>query len=327
MARGAAGLTASVPRREDLPARVSIREVGPRDGLQSEAPLPVEVRAELLSMLSRTGLPKIEAVSFVSPKAVPAMAGAAEVWRRAERRPGVTYSALVPNRRGAEAAAEAGGFGALQGFLSATESYNRHNVGKPVQDSIADVAEVAAVGAGAGIPVECSVSCAFGDPEEGDVDPGRVLEVAGRLVDHGVSGISLADTTGMGTPTRVWDLVGRFRERFPGVRLNLHLHDTRGTALANVLAALLAGCDELDASLGGIGGSPFAPGAGGNVATEDLLHLLLDMGVETGLDEGGLEGLREIGHWLEGVLGHKLRSHVGRAGPRWTVSTPYRRMG
>jgi hydroxymethylglutaryl-CoA lyase len=303
--------------RPNLPARVTIREVGPRDGLQSEAPLPVEPRARLISALSTTGVPKIEAASFVSPKAVPAMADAAAVWARAERSPDVVYSALVPNRRGAEEAVAAGGFGGLQAFLAASDGYNRHNVGKSVEESVRDVREVVAVAHGGQLPVECTISSAFGDGYEGDVAPARVVQVAEWLVGAGIDALSLADTTGMATPTRIWDVVGRVRDRFPDVPLSLHLHDTRGTAMANLLAALELGVVEFDAGVGGLGGSPFAPpGANGNLATEDAVHMLTDMGIETGVD---LDGLLEAARLLESMVGHPLRSQVSTSGPRWAI--------
>jgi len=296
---------------------VTIREVGPRDGLQSELPLPVEARARLIGALSRTGLRKIEAVSFVSEKAVPAMADAAEVWRAADRNPAVEYSALVPNRRGAEAALQAGGFGSLQAFLAASDGYNQKNVGKTVWESVGDVAEVARVGREAGVRVEVSISTAFGDPYSGDVPPERVLELASELLELGVQGISLGDTTGMATPGRVWDVVGLLKVWLPGTPLNVHFHDTRGAAMANVLAALEMGVDEFDASVGGIGGSPFAEGAVGNVATEDLVHMLEDMGIETDID---LDRLLEASKLVEELVGHDIPSHVGKAGPRWSVA-------
>ena len=296
-----------------LPSRVVIREVGPRDGLQAEAPLSTSARARLIEALSWTGVPKIEAVSFVSPKAVPAMADASEVWRQVRASPSVLYSALVPNRRGAEAAVEAGGFGSLQAFLAASEGYNRKNVGKTVEESSADVREVVEVAHAAGIPAEVSISAAFGDPFEGDVPPGRVLEVAKRLADSGADGISLGDTTGMASPTRVWGLVELLREHLPEVPLNLHFHDTRGTAMANVLAALEAGVAEFDASIGGLGGSPFAPGANGNLATEDLVLMLADMGIETGVDFGAL---LEAARLTEELVGHPLSSRAPRSGLR-----------
>jgi hydroxymethylglutaryl-CoA lyase len=303
--------------RPDLPARVTIREVGPRDGLQAERPLTVEDRARLIDALSATGVPKIEAVSFVSPKSVPAMADAAEVWARVRRADGVAYSALVPNRRGAEAALEAGGFASLQAFLAASDGYNRHNVGKSVEESVDDVRAVVDVAHPAGLTVECSISSSFGDAYDGDVSPERVLDVARWLVDAGVDALSIADTTGMATPTRVWDVVGLLRECLPDTPLSLHFHDTRGTAMANALAALEAEVTELDASVGGLGGSPFAPpGANGNLATEDLVHMLTDMGIETGVD---LERVLDAARLVEDLVGHPLAGQVSRSGPRWAV--------
>lgn len=299
-----------------LPARVEIREVGPRDGLQAERPLPPEDRARLIEALSQTGIRRIEAVSFVSPKAVPAMAEAADAWASVRRVSSVSYSALVPNGRGAEDAVRAGGFESLQAFIGASQGYNVKNVGKSVEESLADVTGVVEVSRSAGLPVEVSISASFGDPYEGDVAPARVLEVVERVLDGGAAAISLADTTGMGTPTRIWDVVGLFRQRFPKIPLNLHLHDTRGTAMANALAALEAGVDDLDASVGGLGGSPFAPGANGNLATEDLVHMLEDMGIQTGVNLGRLLDAATV---AEELVGHPLASQVSKAGPRWAV--------
>ena len=302
--------------RPALPARVTIREVGPRDGLQAEAPLKVGDRVRLIDALSGCGFRKIEAVSFVSPKAVPAMADAAQVWAGVEKDPGIEYSALVPNRRGAEAAIEVGGFGSLQAFLAASDGYNRKNVGKSVEESMEDVRDVVEAAGQARIPVECSISAAFGDPYEGDVTPATVVDVAVRLTDTGVAAISLGDTTGMATPARVWDVVGLLRQRLPSVPLNLHFHDTRGTAMANVLAALQLGVTEFDASVGGLGGSPFAPGANGNLATEDVVHMLADLGIETGID---LDRVLAAARLAEELVGHPLSSQVSKAGPRWAV--------
>ncbi len=300
----------------NLPARVSIREVGPRDGLQSEPPLPVEDRARLISVLSRTGIRKMEAVSFVSPNAVPAMANAPDVWAAVDHNPEVAYSALVPNRKGAEAALQAGGFASLQAFLAVSDGYNQKNVGKSVDESIRDVADVVAAARTEGVPVEVSISAAFGDPYEGDVEPDRVLGLTEKLLSIGASGFSLGDTTGMATPSRVWDLLGTLRERLRDVPLNLHFHDTRGTGMANVLAALQVGADDFDASIGGLGGSPFAPGANGNVATEDLVHMLTDMGIETGVDLDALLGASRL---VEELVGRRVASQVAKAGPRWAL--------
>ena len=300
--------------RDRLPSRVTVREVGPRDGLQAEDPLPVEARVRLIEALSATGVPAIEAVSFVSPKAVPAMTDAAEVWARVKKAPGVRYSALVPNRKGAESAIDAGGFHSIQAFLAASDGYNRKNVGKSVEESVADVAEVIGVAKDAGLPVEVSISAAFGDPYEGDVEPERVAKLASVLADRGAAGVSLGDTTGMANPTRVWEMVKLLYGRTPDLHVNMHFHDTRGTGMANVLAALEAGVDEFDASVGGMGGSPFAPGANGNVATEDLVHMLADMGIETGVDLGKLI---EAAGLARELVGHDLPGQVSKAGPRW----------
>ena len=270
----------------------------------------MKARAGLIDMLNGANLPKIEAVSFVSPKAVPAMADAAEVWKLVRRRPEVEYSALVPNRRGAEAALEGGGFSALQVFLAASEGYNRKNVGKSVEESLEDVREVIEIASAKGVPTEVTISSSFGDAYDGPVDAGRVLWVAERVVELGASGVSLADTTGMATPRQVWELVPLIRDRLPQVRLNLHFHDNRGAAMANVLAGLEAGVEEFDASVGGLGGSPFAPGAGGNVATEDLVVMLEGMGIATGVD---LLSLFTAARMLEGMIGHPLPGAAWRA--------------
>lgn len=302
------------PRRPGLPAAATIREVGPRDGLQAEAPLTVEARSRLLSALSQTGLRKIEAVSFVSPRAVPAMAGAAEVWAGTRTAPGIAYSALVPNRPGAVAAVRAGGFSSLQSFLAASDGYNRSNVGKSVEESVADVAGVLDVGRSEGLPVEVSISAAFGDPYGDGASPRDVARLAARLTNLGAAGLSLGDTTGMATPGSVWDVLEAVSDAAPGVRINLHLHDTRGTAMANLLAGLEAGCDEFDASIGGLGGSPFAPGANGNVATEDAVAMLMEMGIEVGVD---LEALLDTVRLVEDLVGHPVPGHILRAGPAW----------
>ncbi len=300
-----------------LPHSVRIREVGPRDGIQSEsAPVSTEDKIRLIDALSETGLRYIEAVSFVSPKAIPNMADARQVWDGIKRNPEVFYSALVPNRKGAELAAEAGLDG-MQVFIAATDSYNLSNVGKTVRDSMSDVEEVVATGAQAGIPVEGTISTAFGDPYEGDVDAARVVDVARRMVGCGITTISYGDTTGMATPRRVRDLIDSLRRNLPDLELNMHFHDTRGTGLANVLTALELGVDYFDASVGGMGGSPYARGATGNVATEDLVHMLEDMDVSTGVN---LESLLEAARVAQGFIAGELPSKVLKAGPRWRLS-------
>jgi hydroxymethylglutaryl-CoA lyase len=264
-----------------------------------------------MDMLSGATLRRIEALSFVSPRAVPAMADPAEVWRLAHRRDTIAYSALVPNRRGAEAALALGGFAYLQAFVAASDGYNRKNVGKSVDESLQDVREVADAASAGGVPVEVSISCAFGDPYEGDVEPERVVEVAGLIAEMGAVGISLGDTTGMANPASVWELVPLIQESLPGLRINCHFHDTRGAGLANVLAAMQCGIEEFDASIGGLGGSPFAGGtSNGNVATEDLVAMLEGMGISTGVD---VMALFTAVRMLEKMLGHPVPGRAAKA--------------
>ncbi len=299
------------------PLSVRIREVGPRDGIQSEkASVATADKIALIDALSATGLRYIEAVSFVSPKAIPQMADARDVWEGIARRDGVVYSALVPNRKGAEIAAEVG-VDSMQVFIAATDSYNLNNVRKKVRDSIEDVQAVVGVAGAAGIAVEGTISTAFGCPYEGDVSPDRVVEVSRWMMDTGIDTISYGDTTGMGTPRRVADVVTALREELPGLTLNMHFHDTRGTALANVLTALDLGIDYFDASVGGMGGSPYAAGATGNVATEDLVHMLADMEIETGIDLGKLLDAARL---AQGFIQGELPSKVLKAGPRWATA-------
>ena len=298
---------------------VRIREVGPRDGIQSEkAQISTDDKVRLIQALAAAGLKYIEAVSFVSPKAVPQMADARDVWKRvmAERREGVFYSALVPNAKGAELATEAGVDG-LQVFIAASDGYNMKNVGKSVDESFADVEAVAKVAEGAGLPVEGTISSSFGDAYEGDVSPQRVIEVSKRMTALGITSISYGDTTGMATPRGVKEVVEAVRRELPDVDINMHFHDTRGTGLANVLVALQLGVDYFDSSIGGMGGSPFASGSTGNVATEDLVHMLTDMEIDTGVD---LEKLLDAGRVAQSLIQGELPSKVLKAGPRWKVA-------
>jgi hydroxymethylglutaryl-CoA lyase len=305
--------------RVSYPRSVRIREVGPRDGIQSEkAQVTTEDKVRLIVALSASGLRYIEAVSFVSATAVPQMADAREVWAGIHRHPEVFYSALVPNRKGAEIAAEVGVDG-IQVFIAASDSYNLRNVRKTVRDSMLDVKEVAAVATEAKIPVEGTISTAFGCPYEGDVAPARVVEVSRWMADEGIGTISFGDTTGMGTPRRVRDVVDALHESLPDLTLNMHFHDTRGTGLANVLTALQLGVDYFDSSIGGMGGSPFAEGATGNIATEDLVHMLSDMEIDTGVD---IYALLEAGRVAQEVITGELPGKVLKSGPRWDVGEP-----
>ncbi|HEY7048452.1 MAG TPA: hydroxymethylglutaryl-CoA lyase [Jatrophihabitantaceae bacterium] len=295
-----------------LPAAINLREVGPRDGLQNEDPIPTDAKVMLIDALSRTGVSRIEAVSFVHPRAIPQMADADEVWSRIERNPAVTYSALVPNSRGA-ARAIAAGFTNIEVVVSASDTHNRKNVNRSTDESLADIADIIKQVHDAGGSLEVIVSTAWGCPYEGDVPVERVVDVARRAVDSGADSLTYGDTTGMATPTRVIDLVTRTREAMPRTPLALHFHNTRGTGLANLYAALQLGVTNFDASVGGLGGCPYAPGATGNIATEEVVAMLDDMGIATGVD---VEMLLDVAALAQRAVGKELPSNVLRAGPR-----------
>ncbi len=300
------------------PTTVSIREVGPRDGLQNEAIVPVAARVALIDALSGTGLARIEAVSFVSPTAIPPMAGAAEVMAAIERRPGVAYGALVPNLRGARDAIAAA-VDEIEVVVSASETHNLRNVRQTVAESLGGIADVVALARPAGVAVEGIVSTAFGCPYEGDVAPERVAQIAGHLIDAGCTTLGFGDTTGMATPTRVEALLDALvTARVDLGCVGLHFHDTRGTALANVLAGLERGIARYDASIGGLGGCPYAPGASGNVVTEDLVHMLHDMGIATGVD---LDRLIACAEQAQRLVERELPSAMLHAGPRTRLAT------
>jgi len=296
----------------DVPGRISVREAGPRDGLQNEDPVPTEDKVELIDRLSATGVTRIEAVSFVRPAAIPQMADAEEVWKRITRAPAVRYSALVPNLRGAARALDSG-LAEIEAVVSASDTHNRKNVNRGTEESLDDIAVIIDQAHQRGAACQVIVSTAWGCPYEGDVPVSRVIGVAGRAVADGADSISFGDTTGMATPRRVRELVGGFRDAHPDVPLNLHFHNTRGTGLANVLAALELGVADFDASVGGLGGCPYAPGATGNIATEELVHMVEDMGVATGID---LAAMIDAAADAERIIGRQLPSQVLRAGPR-----------
>jgi hydroxymethylglutaryl-CoA lyase len=296
----------------DLPSRISVREVGPRDGLQNEDPVPATAKIALIDQLATTGVSRIEAVSFVRAEAIPQMADADEVWAAVTKDPAIRYSALAPNLRGARRALDAG-FTEVEAVVSASDTHNRKNVNRGTAQSLDEIAIMIDEAHQRGATLQVVVATAWGCPYEGDVPVERVLAVAGRAVADGADAISFGDTTGMATPSRVRDLVGSFRFRHPDVPLNLHFHNTRGTGLANVLAALELGVDDFDASVGGLGGCPYAPGASGNIATEELVYMVEDMGVGTGVD---LAAMIEAAATAERIVGRKLPSQVLRAGPR-----------
>lgn len=295
----------------ELPASVKVKEVGPRDGLQAEAAiLSTEEKLRLVDCLADAGLREIETSSFVHPEAIPPLADAEEVFADLERRPGVVYSAIVPNEKGAQRAVQAGA-DEIQVFLAATEGYNQNNVKMSVEDSLQQSARIVEIARGADTPFVAVLSVAFGCPYEGPVARERVLELSGRLIELGAEEITYGDTTGMAYPTQVRELSEAYRQRYPEVPLRVHFHDTRGMGLANVLAGLEAGVDRVDASVGGLGGSPYAAGAAGNISTEDLVHMLHEMGVETGID---LEALIRCAQLLQELLEHELPGQVMKAG-------------
>ncbi len=289
--------------------RVTICDVGPRDGLQNQ-PVTLEpaVRAELVDLLAAAGVPRIEAVSFVSPKHVPQMAGAEEVVAALERREGVVYAGLAVNERGYDRLRETG-LDEVHYAFAATEKFNERNAHASVEEGVAGAERIVERAKADGIRSTVTIGVAFGCPFEGAVDPGRVAELAARIVATGVDEITLADTVGVGVPRQVHDLVGRAVTL--GVPVGIHLHNTRNTGFANAVAALEAGATVFDASVGGIGGCPFAPRATGNIATEDLVYLLHGEGVETGIDLGALI---DVANWLESRLGRELEGQVYKAG-------------
>lgn len=293
------------------PSRVFIQEVVTRDGLQIEPRfLPTEQKIALIDALSQTGLAKIEVTSFVSPKAVPNLADASEVARAIRRNPAVTYVALVPNLRGAEAALEAK-MDELNLVMSVSETHNLANMRMTPAQSLDGFRAIVEAAAGSPATLNASIATAFGCPFEGAQPEDKVLHLAERYLALGVDSITLADTTGMANPRQVGRMVSSFRQRFEHVPLTLHFHNTRGMGLANVVAALEAGADRFDASLGGIGGCPFAPGATGNICTEDVVHMLEEMGVPTGVD---LAALLALARGLPVLLGHDMPGQVAKAG-------------
>jgi len=290
----------------ELPDQVVLREVGPRDGLQAEAPLTVGQRLDLLDALLVAGVTHVEIAAFVGPTAVPAMAGAAEVVEGLGVLDGVVRTALVPNVRGAEMALAAG-IDELTVTVSASATYNERNVRMGIAESVEQIATVVGLAEAAGVAVDAVVSCAFGSPYEGDIAPAEVALLVERLRALGTR-ITLADTTGMATPRRLHDLLS-----LTGTDVGLHVHETRGTGLVNVYAGLLAGVRRFDTSVGGLGGSPFAAGAAGNVATEEVVALCDDLGVHTGI---GIEALIDAALLVESFIGRPVPSRVAHAGPR-----------
>ncbi|MDD5297022.1 MAG: hydroxymethylglutaryl-CoA lyase [Rhodocyclaceae bacterium] len=293
-----------------LPEQVRIVEVGPRDGLQNEKQVvPTEVKLELIGRLAACGLSSIEATAFVSPKWVPQMADAAQVMAGLEARPGLSYPVLVPNEKGLEAALKAGAR-EVAVFGAASEAFSQKNINCSIAESLARFRPVVARALAAGLTVRGYVSCVVGCPYQGEVAPEAVAQVAGALSEMGCYQVSLGDTIGVGTPARVLDMLEVVRRRVPVERLAGHFHDTYGMAIANIYASLQAGLSCFDSSVAGLGGCPYAAGASGNVATEDVVWLLAGLGIASGVD---LDKLLETSAWISARLGREPNSRVARA--------------
>src|SRR4051794_28072239 len=296
------------------PQRVRIREVGPRDGFQNEPEvIPTDEKVRLIDLLSSSGLERLEVTSFVRPDVIPQLADAEEVLRSVQRPDGVAFSVLIPNERGLERAIELRDrFDEVDVFLSASETHNRKNVNHSIEESLAGLERTVAAAREEGLRCEGVVATSFGCPYEGEVPPERVFEIAERLAAAGCEEVGFGDTTGMANPRQVAEFFAAAPERLTGVELTAHFHNTRGQGLANALAALEQGIDSFESSFGELGGCPVPPGSTGNISTEDLVSMLHEMGVETGIDLGRLV---EASRAAQEVLGRPLGAHVLKAGP------------
>jgi hydroxymethylglutaryl-CoA lyase len=293
-----------------IPRHVTIVEVGPRDGLQNEkAAISTADKVAFVNLLSRAGLPVVEVTAFVSPKWVPQMADAADVLARIDRAPAIRYTALVPNLAGLERA-RAAGVAEVAIFAAASETFSRRNINQSIDESLNSYRAVSARAQALGMRVRAYLSTAFGCPFEGAVDPARVASLAGALIEMGAYEVAVSDTIGIAHPGQVPVVLEAVAARIPLAQTALHFHDTRGTALANVLVALQHGVATFDASCGGLGGCPYAPGATGNLATEDLVYMLNGLGIESGVR---LEGLVEASRFIEPLVGHALPSRYYQA--------------
>lgn len=291
-----------------LPPSVELREVGPRDGLQVESPLPVEDRVRLVRALAAAGFRTIEVGSFVSPKAVPAMVDSAAVVQASKELGGFRVAGVVLNARGATDAVAAG-VDELTAGVSASEGYSQSNTRMSIADALGHLEKICATGRDAGVAIDVTISCCFGSPYEGEIPPAEVAKLVTRARELGATSVGLADTTGMATPRGVRELL----DEVGGDDIGMHFHETRGTGLVNVYASLLGGVTRFDSSVGGLGGSPFAKGAAGNVATEGIVNLCDDLGIASGID---LPKLLEAAELLQELVGHALPSPVAVAGPR-----------
>ena len=293
--------------------KVKITEVGPRDGFQSEKTiLKTEDKIDVINNLIESGFPRIEVSSFVSPKAIPQLADAEIILNKVKRNQNTTLAALVPNTRGALRAVEAK-LDEIVVFLSASESHNKKNVNRSVQESLLGFKEIADIAGKNNIPIQGDIATAFGCPFEGNVSSKKLADISKEYKLMGFKGVTLGDTTGMATPPVVTDAINAIRDNVPDFEITLHFHNTRGVGLANVMTGLNLGISDYESCFGGMGGCPFAPNATGNICSEDLIYLLHEMGIETGID---LDQLIKIAKKVESLVGHRLPGQVMRAGPR-----------
>jgi hydroxymethylglutaryl-CoA lyase len=303
----------------NLPSQVNIVEVGPRDGFQNEAQfIPTDKKVEVVNALSRTGLKNIQVTSFVHPQAIPQLADAEEVMSRIDRLPGVSYRVLAPNLRGVQRAIT---FKPqkINLMMSVTESHNRANANRSVEDSLREFENLVPIIRDAGIEPSGGMACAFGCPFGGKVPVEQLRQVIDRYRAMGIRSIGMADTIGTTNPKQVYDVCASLKDRHPDIQWTLHLHNTRDLALANTLAAMEAGMKDFDSAIGGLGGCPYAPNATGNVSTEDLVNMLNEMGVATGVD---LDALLAVGELVQKVIPHSLNTALGKAGRPWQLQKP-----
>ena len=303
-----------------LPQKVTIVEVGPRDGFQMEtAFIPTDLKTTIINTIAASGVSKIEATAFVSPTVIPQMRDARQVMEAIDRHPGVCYSVLVPNVKGAELAVAAK-VDAIRVVICASEAYSQRNVGMSIAESMEACRQVREVARAHRVAAEVVVGLAFGCPLEGDIPEDRVVDLTGQLTTMGYGDVSIADSVGLGNPTKVRRMMRRLQQLFPGVHFSLHLHNTRGLGLANVVAGLEEGIDTFDCSIGGLGGCPVVPGARGNIPTEDVVNMLEEMGIQTGID---IDRVLDASRVAQEFLGRSLPSHILAVGTREQL---YRRL-
>lgn len=295
-----------------LPSKVIICEVAPRDGFQAEPEwIPTEQKLRIIKELAKTGVKSMEITSFVHPRAIPQLRDAEEVVKQSQDLTGIQFRALVPNVKGAERAIDTG-ITKLKLMLSATDSHSLSNANSTVHEALNKLEPIIDLSEQRGVKVGGSISVAFGCPYEGEVPLSRIVTILDRYKQMGINEVSLADTTGMANPKQVFSLLGELKERYPTIVFSMHLHNTRGMALANVVAALQQGIVHFDSSIAGLGGCPYAPGASGNIATEDLVHALYEMGIETGID---LDSIIHVAKDVKQAIGHDGGSYMLQAGP------------